>query len=44
MGSSIQKKELNKEDLEILHKLSKKPIEEIEFWYEHFIKGSCLKS
>ena len=40
MGNVIQKKELNKEDLEILHNLSKKPIEEIQFWYEHFIKGN----
>jgi hypothetical protein len=45
MGNSAIKKELNKEDLEMLHKLSKKPIDEIEFWYEHFIKGTvylCL--
>ena len=42
MGNSAIKKELNKEDLEMLHKLSKKPIDEIEFWYEHFIKGAEL--
>jgi len=39
MGNSISKKTLNEDDLNILHKLSKKPKEEILFWYEHFLKG-----
>lgn len=38
MGSSISKNTLNEDDLEMLHKLSQKPKEEITFWYEHFIK------
>lgn len=39
MGSSISKKTLDERDLDIMHKLSKKPKEEILFWYEHFLKG-----
>ena len=39
MGSAICKKGLNEEDLDMFHKLSKKPVEEIIFWHEHFVKG-----
>ena len=38
MGPSISKSRLTEQDLDILTKLSKKPKEEIVFWYEHFIK------
>ena len=38
MGSQISKNTLNETDLELLVELSKKPKEEIIFWYEHFIK------
>ena len=38
MGNKISKNNLTEEDLEMLHKLSGKPKEEITFWFEHFIK------
>jgi Ca2+-binding EF-hand superfamily protein len=38
MGATISKNKLTEQDLEMLKKLSKKPQEEIVFWYEHFIK------
>lgn len=36
MGESASK--LTESDLEMLHRISKKPKEEILFWYEHFLK------
>jgi Ca2+-binding EF-hand superfamily protein len=39
MGGNISSKpNLTEKDLEMLHAISKKPKEEIVFWYEHFIK------
>lgn len=37
MGKTLSKKTLNENDLEMLHKVSKKPKEEIKFWFEHFL-------
>lgn len=37
MGEGMSKSSLNESDLEILHKVSKKPKEEIKFWFEHFL-------
>jgi Ca2+-binding EF-hand superfamily protein len=38
MGSTVSKNTLDEKDLEILQSLSKKPKEEIMFWYEHFMQ------
>ena len=37
MGSDVSKHTLTESDLEVLHKVSKKPKGEIRFWYEHFM-------
>lgn len=37
MGEGVSKSTLNENDLEVLHRVSKKPKEEIEFWFEHFL-------
>jgi Ca2+-binding EF-hand superfamily protein len=38
MGQKITKNTLDKKDLEILSKTSNKTPEEVQYWYEHFIK------
>ena len=37
MGEGVSKNSLTEHDLEVLHKVSKKPKEEIQFWFEHFL-------
>lgn len=38
MGNKNVKTVLTEDDLEMIHKQSQKPKEEIVFWYDHFIK------
>lgn len=37
MGEGVSKNSLTEHDLDVLHKVSKKPKEEIQFWFEHFL-------
>jgi Ca2+-binding EF-hand superfamily protein len=38
MGAQISKNGLTEQDLDLLSETSKKPKEEVLFWYEHFLK------